>query len=117
MAKTKTLKKPKVFSIDDMVPAKLKASVKTTSVNPKETLSNPKFIAKALSEALLDGDTDAFKEILRAHYDAVNKSDLLKEIGMSQRTFYSALSEKGNPSLDVIAKLTGSMFHRRQKHA
>lgn len=44
MAKTKTSKKRKAFSIDKMKPAKLKAGVKTIAHDPDENLRNPEFI-------------------------------------------------------------------------
>lgn len=101
MGKAKTSQKRKAFSVNDMKPVSLKPGVKTIPFSPTENLANAEFIQKAL----LDGDSESFKEILKSHFEAVNTSKLLKSIHLSERTFYEAVSEKGNPSLKTIAKI------------
>lgn len=68
-------------------------------------LSDPKFIAEALMQCLIEGDDKAFKEILKSHYEAVNITKALKKAHLSQRTFFEALSPKGNPSLKTVIKI------------
>ena len=62
MAKTKTSKRRKSFSFDEMPISKLKSGVKTVIHDPRVNLSNYDFIAKALVECLFTSDIKAFKE-------------------------------------------------------
>nr|BFD69054.1 hypothetical protein HAGR004_40760 [Bdellovibrio sp. HAGR004]BFD69119.1 hypothetical protein HAGR004_41410 [Bdellovibrio sp. HAGR004] len=111
MGNKKTSTKPKrksqksfpVFEVSDEQMEKLVA--KTKMHDPKENLLDQEFIAKALAECLLEGDEAAFKEILKAHYEAMNITIALKKSKLSQRTFFEALSPKGNPSLKTVFKI------------
>jgi DNA-binding phage protein/putative component of toxin-antitoxin plasmid stabilization module len=109
MAKAKTSRKPKAFSIEQIEPAKLKAGVKTKPHDPRSNLRDRKFIEESLLECIVDGDMDAFKEILKAHYEAVNTSAALKRAGLSKRTFYDALAPDGNPSLSTVMKMVAGL--------
>lgn len=73
--------------------------------DPLKNLSDPAFIAKALVQCILEGDEKSFKEILKSHYEAVNIKKGLKKVKLSERTFYNALSSKGNPSLRTVFKI------------
>jgi probable addiction module antidote protein len=112
MAKTKTSKKPKGLSAGNPPIVKLKPGVKTTAWYPEKVIADPQRIIKALFQCLVDGDTEAFKEILQAHLEARNISKLAKDSGISRRTIYTALSKDGNPSLDTIAKLVHQAFSK-----
>lgn len=106
MGKTKTSKKQKSSSADNIGPVvKLKKGVKASAWHPTEELLNEENLAQALFQCLKDGDSESFKEILFTHLDAKVKTKLAKEKGVSARTMYAALSESGNPSLNTIAKL------------
>ena len=107
MAKTKTLKKQKKSSlkVKDTQFLKLKPGTKTYSWNPTAELLNEENLRAALFDALKDGDTRAFKQILSAHLDAKDKTAGAKNFGLAHRTLYEALSNKGNPSLKTIAKI------------
>ncbi len=107
MAKTKTLKKQKKSSPKPKEPQylKLKAGTKTHTWNPTAELLDEDNLKAALFDALKEGDTQAFKEILTAHLEAKVKTTAAKSHGLAHRTMYEALSEKGNPSLKTIAKI------------
>lgn len=105
MAKAKTSKKQKPFSIDDLEPVKLKKGVETKKHDPDKKLRDPEFIREALMQCMLDGDTEAFKDIVKAHYEATNTEKALKKVNLSKRTFYQAISEKGNPNLSTVMKM------------
>lgn len=64
-----------------------------------------KFIIEALTEALMDGDTQAFKEILAAHLEVVQKKSFYERAGLSRRTLYRMLAPGGNPTLENIARV------------
>jgi probable addiction module antidote protein len=112
MGKAKTSRKQKQFTLDMLPIKKLKQGAKTHAHDPGVNLRNPEFIAKALFQCMTEGDTDAFKEILRAHYEAVNTVAVLKRTGLSRRTFYSALSPEGNPSLSTVMKMVAGLATR-----
>jgi probable addiction module antidote protein len=108
MAKTKTSKLRKgsrVNSIEDLPIVKLKPGVKTIPYSPTEELKNVDAIARALFQCLREGDTKAFKEILSGHLRAINISKLSREAKIPLRTIHEALSPKGNPSLNTLAKI------------
>jgi len=107
MGKTKTLKKPKKFSVKSKQPEyiTLKPGTKTFPWDPTAELLEEDNLSKSLFQCLKDGDTEAFKEILTAHLEAKVKTRSAKTHGLSARTMYEALSEKGNPCLKTIAKI------------
>ena len=104
MAKTRTSRE-RGFSFDAMPPRRLDRGAPVTAHNPKIALRDRKLIIAALTEALTDGDAQAFKEILAAHLDAVQKESFYEEAGLSRRTLYRMLGPSGNPTLDNIARV------------
>lgn len=73
--------------------------------DPKAALRDRKLIIRALTEALTDGDAQAFKEILAGHLEAVQKESFYQEAGLSRRTLYRMLAPGGNPTLENIARV------------
>ena len=45
---------------------------------------------------------------MKAHYEAVNTAAVLKKVGLSKRTFYEAISPRGNPRLDTVMKMVAA---------
>jgi DNA-binding phage protein len=106
MGKTKISKKRRVSSIDKLPSVKLKAGVKIRSHNPDEKLQDVNFISEALVQCLFEGDIEAFKEIIRAHYESIEVETALKRAGLTKSTYYEAIRpQTGNPSLKTIAKM------------
>lgn len=114
MAKAKTSKKRKPFSINDLPITKIKSASKITSHDPDKRLKKVDFIAKALIQSLWEGDMNAFKEIVKAHYESVNTSAVLRNVGLSKRTFYEAISSRGNPRLDTINRIIQGIKYFKQ---
>jgi DNA-binding phage protein len=106
MGKARTSKKRASKSpFDEMPVMKLAHPERAVSYSPSRTLRDLDFVMRAVWNALLDGDQKAFKEIIKAHYEAMNITQALKRAHLSPRTFYQAVSDEGNPSLSTIAKL------------
>src|SRR5690606_12992846 len=106
MGKTKTSKKRKASSIDDLPSVTLKANVKIRPHDPDKKLQDVKFISEALVQCLFEGDIEAFKEIIRAHYESIEVEKALKRAGLTTSTYYEAIRpQTGNPSLKTIAKI------------
>ena len=104
MLKKKTLKEQGLF-FKDIPVVKLKKDAIVNRVNTTRKMKNKKYISKILWDCLVNYDLDGFKEVLRTHLELTNKKELAKEIGVSKRTFFRMLSEKGNPTLENISKL------------
>jgi len=62
-----------------------------------------------LTTCLAEGDADSFKEVLWAYLDTHNKADIARKMKISRSTLYHMVSEEGNPTLDVLAKLIGTI--------
>jgi probable addiction module antidote protein len=73
--------------------------------DPKAFLRDRKLVIESLTEALMDGDAQAFKEILAAHLELVQKESFYQDAGLSRRTLYRMLGPNGNPTLENIARV------------
>ncbi len=104
MAKKKTSRK-RGFSFDAMPAMRLRRSAAITDHDPKAGLADRKLIIESLTEALMDGDAQAFKEILAAHLEVVQKESFYERAGLSRRTLYRMLAPSGNPTLENIARV------------
>lgn len=93
------------FSFDAMPSNKLKRGARVTDHDPKVALRDRKLVIGSLAEALMDGDAQAFKEILAAHLEVVQKESFYEEAGRSRRTLYRMLAPSGNPTLENIARV------------
>ena len=54
-------------------------------------------------------DIEAAKDILKSHYEALDLEKTLEKVHMSRRTFYDALSPKGNPTAKTLAKIMSGL--------
>lgn len=72
--------------------------------NPEEFFRNRTKVAKALLQCLLEGDAEAYKEILDS-FLRVNRSPVAHKAEISKTTVQNALSAKGNPTLRTVAKI------------
>ena len=79
-----------------------------SSHDPSLIFKNHKEIKKALFEALMDGDREAFVEILSGYVRAHNVLEVCKRAGLSRTVVYEAISDDGNPSLDTLCKIMTS---------
>ncbi len=104
MDKTKTSKKPK------------RQPKKSTTINGIELLIHDpslifkkhKEIKQALFEALMDGDREAFVDILSGYVRAHNILEVCRRTGLSRTVVYEAISDDGNPSLDTLCRIMTS---------
>lgn len=110
MGKTKTSKKQKAFSMDDTPIVKLKKGVESRPHDPNKFLRDQDKIRHALTEAMEDGDVEAFREILSAHVKAVGVQNIIDRTDLTKSTIYSAIKEDANPTIETIFQIlkTGS---------
>ena len=106
MAKTKTSPKRKKYSLADL--PTVRANPKNQlDHNPAATLRDRTLISQALVECLLDGDREAFFEIIEAHYKAVNTDKALKVAKLAKTTFYEALKKRDSTLTTVFKMFKG----------
>ena len=82
--------------------------VKLMAHDPSVIFQNHKKIKSALAEALIDGDKEAFIEILSGYVRAHNISEVCHRTGLSRTVVYEAIGDKANPSLDTLCKIMTS---------
>jgi probable addiction module antidote protein len=82
--------------------------IKLVRHEPSTIFKNQKKIKAALAEALLDGDKEAFVEILSAYVRVHNILDVCRRTGLSRTVVYEAIGDKANPSLDTLCKIMTS---------
>ena len=79
--------------------------VKLVPHDPSAIFKNHKEIRMALAEALLDGDKEAFIEILAGYVRVHNILEVCRKTGLSRTVVYEAINDHGNPSLDTLCKI------------
>jgi probable addiction module antidote protein len=104
MGKTKTSKEHKKPQRKSMVVN----GVRLIRHDPSAIFKNHKDIKAALAEALLDGDKEAFVEILAGYVRAHNILEVCRRTGLSRTVVYEAITKHGNPSLDTLCKIMTS---------
>lgn len=70
-----------------------------------ELANNPDRVGKALANALIDGDKEAFQEILEGFVKARQISKVTKEMKISRAVIYEAIDKSKNPSLSSLCKI------------
>lgn len=105
MGKKKTLKKHGLC-LDDIEGVSFKEGKlkEFKKYNPEEFFKNHTKVAQALLQCLLEGDAEAYKEILDS-FLSVNRARVAHSAKMSRTTVQNALSSKGNPTLRTVAKI------------
>ncbi|OFZ18107.1 MAG: hypothetical protein A2Z20_06050, partial [Bdellovibrionales bacterium RBG_16_40_8] len=105
MGKTKTSKKRKSFSINDVLIVKAGAGLKAKPHDPDSKLRDLQFIAEALAQAIVTGDKKSFLDILAAHIKSKNISEIERKTKINRSTIYAAIENDANPTLDTIISL------------
>ena len=82
--------------------------IELLSHDPSVIFKKHKVIKEALVEALMDGDKEAFVDILSGYVRAHNILEVCRRTGLSRTVVYEAISENGNPSLDTLCKIMTS---------
>ncbi len=110
MNKKKTLKK-QGLSLEDIegVTFNKEISKTITKYYPEKTFKNHNKVARVLLQCLIEGDDEAYKEILDS-YLRVNRSHIATKAKLSRTTVQNAFSSKGNPTLRTIAKIVHEVY-------
>lgn len=105
MGKTKTSKKQRKFSIDDIPIVKPSEDLDRRPHDPDVRLRDLHFIAEALAQAIVEGDKKEFLEVLAAHFKSKNISEMGRKTKIKRSTIYAAIEKDANPTLDTIINL------------
>jgi len=73
--------------------------------DPSAIFKNHIEIKKALSAALMDGDKEAFIEILAGYIRTHNVLKVCQRTKLSRTVVYEAMTQQGNPSLETLCKI------------
>ena len=79
--------------------------VRLSPHDPNSIFKKHKEIKAALTESLMDGDKEAFVEILAGYVRAHNILKVCRRTGLSRTVVYEAIGDHGNPSLDTLCKI------------
>jgi probable addiction module antidote protein len=71
----------------------------------KAAFANHSEVKIAIAQALVEGDKEAFIDILAGYVCAHNILKVCKQTGLSRTVVYEAISTDGNPSLDTLCKI------------
>lgn len=72
-------------------------------------LETPEDVADYLAIALEDGDEKTLQLVLGDIARSEGMSKIARETGLNRESLYRALSEKGNPTLETIFKVTKAL--------
>lgn len=114
MGKAKTSRKPKASYPLGMKPLKVPSLKNVETHSPSEWLADAKNIKGAIMECLQDNDYESLKEILKAHYEAMEYQNALKAAKVPRRTFHHALSDEGNPTAKTLISLISGVLKTAQ---
>jgi|CXWL01.1.fsa_nt_gi DNA-binding phage protein len=100
MAKTETSEKRGTFWLGK--PLRLRTGSTAQDYDPAEKLRDPKFIKKAVLQALAEGDDEAVVTILQAHLRVLNRSKAAKQMHVSRQAIHRLIVGSRKPSLPML---------------
>ena len=80
-------------------PLKLRPDSKSRPYDPSARIKDPKFVRKAILQAVGEGDFEAVIDIYRAHLRVLNRSRTATALGVSRQYVHKMLKPSSNPSL------------------
>lgn len=94
----------KKFDPKSMKPLKLKKGIQLLELKPKEFLRSRTNISLALTECLVDGDVEAFHEIIRGYLSVINKEELSRKSKVSISTIHR-VAAGSNLKIETLIKI------------
>jgi DNA-binding phage protein len=71
--------------------------------DPSASLRDPRFVSKAIIQALIEGDFEAVIGIYRAHLRVLNRTHAAKALHVSRQYIHRMLKPSNTPSLRTFA--------------
>ncbi|MFG1485285.1 hypothetical protein [Halobacteriovorax sp. RZ-2] len=98
----------KEFDIKSLEPIKLKKGIKLYKDTSVEFFKSKKALSQALSEAILDGDKEAFHEIIIGFLSVINKEELSRRSKVPIATI-RRMAAGANFNVDNMLKITAAI--------
>jgi DNA-binding phage protein len=98
----------KKFNPKSMKAIKLKPNTKLFRIDPHDFFRRHEQLAQALSEALLEGDKDAFQEIISAYLSIINKEELSRKSKVPIATI-RRMAAGSNYNIETLLKITAAI--------
>jgi predicted transcriptional regulator len=96
------------FNIKSMKPIFLKKNKNLYKNDPRDFFKNQNAVAKALSEALLEGDKEAFQEIIIGYLGIINKEELARISKLPIATI-RRVAAGSNYNIETLLKITAAI--------
>jgi hypothetical protein len=96
------------LTMKNFKPMKLKIHKKLFKLDPKDFFQNQDNVALALSEALLEGDKDAFQEIIKSYLGVINKEELARISKVPIATI-RRVAAGTNYNIETLLKITAAI--------
>jgi predicted transcriptional regulator len=91
-----------------MKPVFLKKNKNLYKNDPRDFFKNQNDVAKALSEALLEGDKEAFQEIIMGYLGIINKEELARISKLPIATI-RRVAAGSNYNIETLLKITAAI--------
>lgn len=98
----------KKFDINSLKPIKLKKRNKLFKNDSLEFFENHKLVADALAQAILEGDKEAFHEIIAGYLSVINKEELSRKSKVPIATI-RRMAAGSNFNIDSMLKVTSAI--------
>lgn len=96
------------FNIKSVKPLTLKKSANLIKIDPNEFFHNQQQVAEALSEAIIDGDIEAFQEIIGGYLSIINKEELARVSKLPIATV-RRVAAGSNYNIETLLKITAAI--------
>lgn len=96
------------FDINTLKPIKVKKGAKLFKENAIDFFKNHKAVAEALSEAILEGDKQAFHDIISGYLSVINKEELSRISKVPIATI-RRMAAGSNFNVDNMLKVTSAI--------
>ena len=96
------------FNIKSMKPVFLKKNKNLYKNDPRDFFKNQNDVAKALSEALLEGDKEAFQDIIMGYLGIINKEELARISKLPIATI-RRVAAGSNYNIETLLKITAAI--------
>jgi predicted transcriptional regulator len=91
-----------------MKPLKLKKNVKLFKITPKDFSRSEEKVTLALSQALMEGDREAFQEIIMGYLSIINKDELSRISKLPIATI-RRVAAGSNYNIETLLKITAAI--------
>ena len=96
------------FDINSLTPIKIKKGAVLFKNKSVEFFHNKKAVAEALALAILDGDKEAFHEIISGYLSVINKEELSRRSKVPIATI-RRIAAGSNYNIDSMLKVTSAI--------